>query len=108
VRKDRASGDDTPPTVLERIADRKSEHPQARLTNFKACCKPTLTPASIRSTTPATSLKQHAGHARRKFHDTNVARPTPLTTEALLRIGELYKLEEAIHNKPTGARGAAR
>lgn len=35
-------------------------------------------------------------HARRKFYDLHEARPSELTTEALLRIGELYVIEAKI------------
>jgi hypothetical protein len=47
-------------------------------------------------------------HARRKFDDLHAACPSPLTTEALRRIGELYAIEEAIRGKPPDARLAER
>lgn len=37
-----------------------------------------------------------------------MARPSPLTTEALRRIGELYAIEEAIRGKPPDVRLAER
>jgi hypothetical protein len=39
-------------------------------------------------------------HARRKFYELEQARPSPLTGEALWRIGALYAIEEAIRGKP--------
>lgn len=41
-------------------------------------------------------------HARRKFHDLHVARPSALTAEALRRIGQLYAIEEAIPRQAAG------
>ena len=43
-------------------------------------------------------------HARRKFYDLHAARPTPLTTEALRRIAELYVIEAEICGKPPDER----
>lgn len=54
-----------------------------------------------------TGLVVEAGcwaHARRKFYDLHVARPTPLITWALRRIGELY----GIRSKPYDGRRVAR
>jgi transposase len=47
-------------------------------------------------------------HARRKFHDLHVARPTELNTEALRRIGELYDIERDIRGKPPDERKRVR
>jgi transposase len=47
-------------------------------------------------------------HARRKFHDLHVARPSPLTTEALRRIAELYLIEAEICGKPPDERRSVR
>ena len=47
-------------------------------------------------------------HARRKFHDLHVARPSPLTTEALRRIAELYLIEADIRGKPPDERQSIR
>jgi hypothetical protein len=38
-------------------------------------------------------------HARRKLHDLHAVRPSPITSEALKRIGELYRIEEHIRGK---------
>lgn len=47
-------------------------------------------------------------NTRRKFYYLHAARPTPLTTEALRRIRELYAIEESIRSKPPYAPCAAR
>lgn len=47
-------------------------------------------------------------HACRKFYDLHAARPSPLTTEALRRIAELYVTEAAIRGKPPDERKAVR
>jgi transposase len=39
-------------------------------------------------------------HARRKIHDVHVHTPSPLTEEALKRIGELYDIEADIRGAP--------
>ncbi len=39
-------------------------------------------------------------HTRRKFYEIHAAHPSPITTEALHRIGALYGIEEEIRGKP--------
>ena len=43
-------------------------------------------------------------HARRKFYELERARPSPLTAEALRRIGQLYAIEARIRGKPPDER----
>jgi hypothetical protein len=47
-------------------------------------------------------------HARRKFHDIRLAHASPTTTEALVRIGALYGIEEEIRGKPAELRCSLR
>lgn len=47
-------------------------------------------------------------HARRKFHDLHVEHVSPITTEALRRIGELYVIEGEICGKLPNVRRAVR
>lgn len=47
-------------------------------------------------------------HARRKFHDLHAARTTPLTTEALRQIAELYVIEAEMRGKPPDERRQVR
>ena len=39
-------------------------------------------------------------HTRRKSHDIHMAHASPITTEALARIGALYGIEEEVRGKP--------
>jgi transposase len=50
----------------------------------------------------------HCCALRRKFHDLPVARPSPLTTEALRHIAELYVIKADIRAKPPDERRSAR
>ena len=47
-------------------------------------------------------------HSRRKFHDIHVVHASPITTEALARIGALYGIEEEIRGKPAELRRSVR
>lgn len=38
-------------------------------------------------------------HARRKFHDIHAVHASPTTTEAIVRIGALYGIEEEVRGK---------
>jgi len=110
VRDDRASGDATPPAVWFAYSpDRKGEHPQAHLANFNGVLQADAY-AGFNAVYETGRVVEAAcwAHARRKFYDLHAARPTPLTTEALHRIGELYAIEESIRGKPPDERRAAR
>jgi len=47
-------------------------------------------------------------HARRKFHDIHVVHPSPITTEAIARIGALYGIEEEVRGKSIEIRCSVR
>src|ERR1700757_5187201 len=47
-------------------------------------------------------------HARRKFHDIHVTHRSPITTEALNRIGALYAIEDQVRGKPPDIRRSVR
>jgi len=47
-------------------------------------------------------------HARRKFHDIHVVHASPITTEAIARIGALYGIEEEVRGKSAGLRCSVR
>jgi transposase len=47
-------------------------------------------------------------HARRKFHEIHVIHASPTTTEALARIGALYRIEEEVRGKPADLRLSVR
>jgi hypothetical protein len=56
----------------------------------------------------ALSRSQDKAHARRKLHDLHAVRSSPITTEALERIGALYRIEEYIRGKPPEERRRVR
>jgi transposase len=109
VRDDRPAGELAAPAVwFAYSADRKGEHPRKHLKNF----------------TGALQADAYAGfhhlygnhiyeaacwaHARRKFHDIHLAHASPITTEALARIGALYAIEDEIRGKPVDLRLSVR
>ncbi len=47
-------------------------------------------------------------HVRRKFYDIRVATDSPVASEALARIGELYAIETEIRGQPAAARQQVR
>jgi transposase len=109
VRDDRPAGEQAAPAVWFAYSeDRRGEHPRQHLKNF----------------TGALQADAYAGfhhlygnhiyeaacwaHARRKFHDIHLAHASPITTEALARIGALYAIEDEIRGKPVELRLSVR
>jgi transposase len=110
VRDDRASGSAEPPAVwCAYTPDRKGEHPQAHLAGFKGVLQADAY-AGFNAVYDRGDVFEAVcwAHARRKFYDLHVARPSPLTTEVLRRIGELYAIEDGIRGKPPDERRAVR
>lgn len=116
VRDDRASGADEPPAVWFAYSpDRKGGHSQAHLAGFTGVLQADAY-AGFNAIYESGRVVEAAcwAHARRKFHDLHAARLSPLTTEALRRIGELHAIEEAIRGKrrtyasPNGGRAPGR
>lgn len=106
VRDDRPAGGTTPAAVWFAYSpDRKGEHPQTHLTNFKGILQADAY-AGFNALYEDGAIFEAAcwAHARRKFYDLHEARPSPLTTEALRRIGELYMIEATIRGKPPDER----
>ena len=110
VRDDRPAGYETPPAVWFAYSeDRKGEHPRSHLKDF----------------TGALQADAYAGfhhlygngliyevscwsHTRRKFHDIHVVHASPMTTEAIHRIGALFAIEEEIRGQSPEIRRSAR
>ncbi|RSZ55073.1 IS66 family transposase [Massilia atriviolacea] len=110
VRDDRASGDSTPAAVwFAYTPDRKGIHPQTHLANFSGVLQADAY-AGFNALYADGTIQEAAcwAHARRKFYDLHVARPSPLTEEALRRISELYLIEADIRGKPPHERQLAR
>ncbi|CAJ0783648.1 IS66 family transposase [Ralstonia chuxiongensis] len=106
VRDDRNSGDKTPPAVwFSYTPDRKGIHPQQHLASFSGTLQADAYGGyqAIYETGRVVEAACWA-HARRQFYELHAARPNALNTEALERIGALYKVEEAIRGKPPDAR----
>lgn len=85
-----------------RSPDRKGIHLQTHLANFDGVLQADAY-ASFNALYGSGGIDEAAcsAHVRRKCYDLNVARPSPLTTEALRRIAELYLMEAEIHGKPS-------
>jgi len=110
VRDDRPAGDSAAPAVWFAYSpDRKGEHPKRHLSNF----------------TGALQADAYAGfnqlyengriwevgcwaHVRRKFYDLHQVHASPITTEALERIGQLYGIEREIRGRPPEVRREVR
>lgn len=106
VRDDRSAGDPTPAAVwFAYTPDRKGIHPQTHLANFKGILQADAY-AGFNALYVDGAIEEAAcwAHARRKFYDLHAARPSPLTTEALRRIAELYVIEAEIRGKPPDER----
>ncbi len=101
VRDDRPAGDTTPPAVwFAYTPDRKGIHPQTHLAKFEGVLQADAY-AGFNALFEDGTIHEAAcwAHARRKFYDLHVARPTALTAEALRRIAELYAIEADIRGK---------
>ena len=110
VRDDRPAGLQTPPAVWFRYSpDRKGIHPQTHLQTYKGILQADAYAGY--NAIYATGRVVEAGcwaHARRKFHDTHLSRPTPVTTYVLAQIAVLYKIEAGIRGSPIDHRREVR
>ncbi|WP_151639493.1 IS66 family transposase [Noviherbaspirillum aerium] len=101
VRDDRPSGSQDPPAVwFAYTPDRKGAHPQQHLRDFTGVLQADGF-AGFNALYESGRIKEAAcwAHARRKFYELAQARPSPITGEALRRIGALYAIEETIRGK---------
>jgi transposase len=89
--------------------DRKGEHPRQHLKNFKGALQADAY-AGFHHLYENGDIYEVAcmAHARRKFYEIHAAHPSPITTEALDRIGALYGIEEQIRGKPIDVRREVR
>lgn len=110
VRDGRAHGSPQPPAaVFFYSPDRKGEHPKAHLKSFAGILHADGY-AGFNPVFETGSVTEAAcwAHVRRKFFDEHVTNPSPLTTEALDRIGTLYGIEDTIRGKPPDERRCIR
>ena len=106
VRDGRPYGSDVPPAcVFFYSPDRKGQHPQSHLKNFKGILHADGYAGfnAIFETGTVTEAACWA-HVRRKFFDVHAVTGSPLAKEALDRIAALYTIEAQIKGKPPDER----
>ena len=110
VRDERTAGENTPPAVwFAYTPDRKGEHPRQHLKNFKGALQADAY-AGFHHLYGSGDIYEVAcwAHSRRKFHDIHAIHASPITTEAIARIGALYGIEEDVRGKPAELRCSVR
>ena len=110
VRDDRPAGDPTPAAVLFRYSpDRKGEHPQAHLQDFRGILQADGYAGFDRLYANGRITEAACfAHVRRKFYDIHLADASPIAREALDRIAALYAIESEIRGRPPEVRQAVR
>jgi transposase len=103
VRDDRPAGDLSAPAVWFAYSpDRKGEHPQRHLRDFRGTLQADAFAgfnALYEDTRRGISEAACMAHVRRKFYDLEQAHASPIAKEALRRIGELYAIESEIRGR---------
>ena len=110
VRDDRPSGSAAPPAMwLRYTPDRKGEHPQKHLKDFRGILQADGYAGFDRLYEDDTITQAACwAHVRRKFYDLEQADGSPVAAEAVRRIGTLYEIEAEIRGKPPHERCAER
>lgn len=116
VRDDRPWGGKDPPGIAYYFSpDRKGEHPQGHLAEFKGVLQADayggfakLYQATAPDTEPRVREAACWAHLRRDFHDIWKATASPVAKDALERIGRLYDVEREITGQPAERRREAR
>lgn len=109
-RDDRPFGGPDPPAVLyEFTPDRKGEHPQRRLRDFRGILQADAY-AGFNALYEGGQVIEAAcwTHARRYFHDEVLANGSLIAREAIERMQPLFATEAEIHGQPPEARLAVR
>jgi transposase len=110
LRDDRPFGGPDPPAVFyEFTPDRRGEHPQRRLRDFRGILQADAY-SGFNALYEGGRVAEAAcwTHARRYFHDEVVANGSPIAREAIERMQPLFAIEAEIHGQPPEARLAAR
>ncbi len=110
VRDDRPAGSTIAPAVWFAFSkDRKGEHPRAHLKNFRGILQADGYAGfdQLYQTGRITEAACWA-HVRRKFYDIAQAQASPIATEALVRIAQLYAVESTLRGQPPPQRAALR
>jgi transposase len=102
VRDDRPSGSADPPAVWFAYSrDRKGEHPFNHLREFNGVLQADAYAGFNRLYEQGRIVEAACwAHVRRKFYDAYQAHASPISEEALKRIGELYVIEKQIRGQP--------
>ncbi len=101
VRDDRPSGSiDAPAVWFAYSPDRKGEHPQRHLAHFSGILQADAY-AGFNKLYEGSAIREAPcmAHIRRKFYDLMEAHQSPVATEALERIGQLYAIEKEIRGR---------
>jgi len=101
VRDDRPVGDTAAPAVWFAYSpDRKGEHPQQHLSGFTGTLQADGY-AGFQRLYEGGQIQEAAcwAHVRRKFFDLDQAHASPIASEALSRIGEMYGIESEIRGR---------
>jgi transposase len=110
VRDDRPAGDPAAPAVWFAYSpDRKGEHPQQHLSDFRGILQADAY-AGFNQLYEDGSIQQAPclAHIRRKFYDLMEAHHSPIATEAVERIAALYEIEQEIRGRSPDERRAVR
>ena len=110
VRDDRPWGDVTPPAVWFAYSpDRKGEHPQAHLSEFRGTLQADAYPGYVEIYRSG-RVREAAcmSHVRRPFFELYEAHKSAVAKEALERIAALYAIEEEIRGRSAEERRAVR
>lgn len=103
VRDDRPAGDLSPPAVWFAYSpDRKGEHPQRHLREFRGTLQADAFAgfnALYEDANRGISEAACMAHIRRKFYDLHHAHASPVAAEALRRISELYAIESEVRGR---------
>jgi transposase len=109
VRADRPAAQSTAPAAWFAYSeDRKGEHPRRHLKDYSGALQADAY-SGLHHLYGDGRIYEVAcwAHARRKFRDIHVTHRSPITTEALNRIGALYAIEEQVRGKPPELRCTA-
>jgi transposase len=110
VRDDRPAGDTAAPAVWFAYSpDRKGEHPGRHLEGFRGVLQADAY-AGFHHLYQDNQIQEACcwAHVRRKFYDLQQAHASPLATEAVQRIGQLYDIEREIRGRSPDERKQAR
>ncbi len=106
VRDDRPAGDTTPAAVWFAYSpDRKGEHPEKHLESFTGTLQADAY-AGFNRLYETGRIQEAAcwAHVRRKMYDLCQAHASPIATEAIARIAQLYAIEKEIRGRPPDER----